>query len=158
MQTIENFGVAKNTTALQLVAAKALPALSGASVTYNAAKNMFLTMGYISAAGNTYYKAIRLSSRLVVFYHISEGNVHTFLNGITLFAWNGQKANIIAQKSWGGSNWRCFNENSAKEESILMLKDYLAGQMELAGAVVSDQQLLDFSRSMINETQQKLIA
>ena len=38
-------------TALQLIAAKALPALSGESLTYNAAKNVYLTLGYTSAAG-----------------------------------------------------------------------------------------------------------
>ena len=88
-------------TSLALIAAKALPALSGSSLTYNAEKNVYLTLGYTSAAGNTYYRAIRLSDRLAVYYHIGQGYAHTFLNGITLFAWNGQKANIIAQKFWG---------------------------------------------------------
>ena len=78
-------------TSLALVAAKALPALSGSSLTYNPEKNVYLTLGYTSAAGNTYYKAIRLSDRLAVYYHIGEGYAHTFLNGITLFAWNGRR-------------------------------------------------------------------
>lgn len=47
------------TTALTRLAAKALPALSGASVTYNPEKNVYLTLGYTSAAGNTYFKAVR---------------------------------------------------------------------------------------------------
>ena len=138
-------------TTLALVAAKALPALSGSSLTYNPEKNVYLTLGY------TYYKAIRLSNRLAVYYHIGEGYAHTFLNGITLFAWNGQKANIIAQKFWGGCNWRCFNERTAKEESIIMLKDFLAGQAKAMGSVIADGLLLAFSRNMIEETQQKLL-
>ena len=73
-------------TALALVVAKALPALSGSSLTYNPEKNVYLTLGYTSTAGNTYYRAIRFSDRLAVFYHIGEGYAHTFLNGITLFA------------------------------------------------------------------------
>ena len=132
-------------TSLALIAAKALPALSGSSLTYNAEKNVYLTLGYTSAAGNTYYRAIRLSDRLAVYY------------GITLFAWNGQKANIIAQKFWGGCNWRCFNERSAKEESILMLKDFLKGQAKAMGSMVAESQLLDFSRSMIEATHQKCL-
>lgn len=48
-------------TSLALIAAKALPALSGSSLTYNAEKNVYLTLGYTSAAGNTYYRAIRLT-------------------------------------------------------------------------------------------------
>lgn len=147
-----------NKNILSIVAAKALPALSGSSLTYNAEKNILMTMGYTSAAGNTYYKAIRLSDRLAVFYDLGQGYAHTFLNGITLFAWNGNKANIIAKKSWGGCNWVCFSERYAKEQSIQMLKEYLAGQAKLMGNVINDQTLLDFSRGMIEETHQKRLA
>ena len=148
----------KMSTELALVAAKALPALSGSSLTYNPEKNVYLTLGYTSAAGNTYYRAVRLSKRLAVYYHIGEGYAHTFLNGITLFCWDGQKAKIIAQKSWGGCNWRCFSEQFAKEQSIIMLKDFLAGQAKALGSHVSEQQMLSFSREMIEETQRKQLA
>lgn len=144
--------------ALSLVATKALPALSGSSLTYNAEKNVYLTLGYTSAAGNTYYRAIRLSKRLAVYYHIGEGYARTFLNGITLFCWDGQKAKIIAQKFWGGYDWRSFTERFAKEQSILMLKDFLTGQAKALGAQVSEQQMLAFSREMIEETQWKQLA
>ena len=77
-------------TALQTIATKALPALSGEHVTYNAAKNVFLSQGYISAAGNMYYKAIRLSNRLVVYYDLGQGYAYTFLNGIKLYCFDGQ--------------------------------------------------------------------
>lgn len=145
-------------TPLALVAAKALPALSGSSLIYNAEKNVFLTLGYTSVAGNTYYRAIRLSNRLAVYYHIGEGYARTFLNGITLFCWDGQKAKVIAQKFWGGCNWRTFSEAFAKEQSIIMLKDFLIGQAKLLGSRVSDQQMLSFSREMIDETQRKQLA
>lgn len=145
-------------TSLQLIAAKALPALSGDQVTYNAAKNVFLTMGYTSAAGNMYYKAIRLSNRLVVYYELGEGYIHTFLNGIKLFCFDGQKANLIAQKYWGGYDYRIFSEHFAKEQSILMLKNFLAGQLKAQGAHVSDQEMLTFARNMIEETHCKQLA
>ncbi len=145
-------------TSLALIASKALPVLSGDSLTYNPEKNVYLTLGYTSAAGNTYYRAIRLSKRLAVYYHIGEGYIHTFLNGITLFCWDGQKAKIIAQKFWGGDNWRCFSEQFAKEQSIIMLKDYLKGQAKALGSQVNDQQILSFSREMIEETQRKQLA
>ena len=145
-------------TALQLISNKVLPAMSGEQVTYNAAKNVFLTQGYTSAAGNMYYRAIRLSNRLIVFYDLGQGYKYTFLNGIKLFCINGQKAQLIAQKYWGGSNWVVFNEFFAKQQSILMLKNFLTSQMKLQGAHVSEQELLAFSRSAIEETQHKLLA
>ena len=147
-----------NNTTLATVAAKALPALSGSSLTFNPEKNVYLTLGYTSAAGNTYYRAIRLSKRLAVYYHIGEGYAHTFLNGITLFCWDGQKAKIIAQKFWGGCDWRCFSEQFAKEQSIIMLKDFLEGQAKALGSQVNEQQILSFSREMIEETQRKQLA
>ena len=145
-------------TSLAIVAAKALPALSGSSITYNPERNVYLTLGYTSAANNTYYKAIRFSKRLAVYYDIGEGYAHTFLNGITLFCWDGQKAKIIAQKFWGGDDWRCFSEQFAKEQSIIMQKDFLKGQAKALGCQVSEQQILSFSREMIEETQRKQLA
>lgn len=145
-------------TALQAIVAKELPALSGESLTYNASKNVFLTQGFTSAAGNMYYRAIRLSDRLAVYYDLGQGYAYTFLNGIKLFCWDGNQAKLIAQKYWGGCDYRVFNEQFAKEQSILMLKDYLAGQLKTQGAYVSDQEMLAFSRGMIEETQRKLIA
>lgn len=148
------------TTALTQLAEKALPALSGASVTYNPEKNVYLTLGYTSAAGNTYFKAVRFSNRLAVHYDIGQGYAHTFLNGITLFAWDGNKAVIIGKKMWGGCNWVCFSEHFAMEQTIMMLKNYLEGQAKAIGQCVSNQQLLSFSRQMIEDvrTYQRKIA
>ena len=145
-------------TALQTIVAKNLPALSGESLTYNAAKNVFLTMGYTSAAGNMYYRAIRLSNRLIVYYDLGQGYLHTFLNGIKLYCFDGQKASLIAQKYWGGYDYRIFSEQFAKEQSILMLKSFLEEQLKIQGARVSDQELISFAKGMIEETQRKLLA
>ena len=40
---------------------------------------------------------------------------------------------------------------------MLLLKDFLAGQAKAMGSVITDSQLLAFSRNMIEETQQKLL-
>jgi hypothetical protein len=147
-----------NNTALQAIVAKNLPALSGESLTYNAAKNVFLTTGYTSAAGNMYYRAIRISDRLAVYYDLGQGYRYTFLNGIKLFCWDGQKAKVIAQKYWGGYDWKVFNEQFAKEQSILLLSNYLAGQLKAQGANVSNQEIFSFAYNMIEETQCKQLA
>ena len=147
-----------NNTALQTIVAKNLPALSGESITYNAAKNVFLSMGYTSAAGNMYYRAIRLSNRLIVYYDLGQGYIHTFLNGIKLYCFDGQKANLIAQKYWGGYDYRIFNEQFAREQSILMLKNFLEGQLKIQGAHVNDQEVYSFARNMIEETHRKQLA
>lgn len=147
-----------NKNSLVQIASKALPALSNSSLTYNPEKNVYLTLGYTSAAGNTYYRAVRFSDRLAVYYHIGQGYAYTFLNGISLFCWDGQKAKIIGQKFWGGCDWKCFNEKFAKEQSILMLKDFLQGQAKALGQHIDDEQIISFARQMIEDTQQKRIA
>ena len=145
-------------TTLQTIVAKNLPALSGESITYNAAKNIFLTQGYTSVAGNMYYKAIRISDRLAIYYDLGQGYKYTFLNGIKLFCWDGQKAKVIAQKYWGGCDYRVFNEQFAKEQSILMLSNFLTGQLKAQGAQVSNQEIFSFAYNMIEETQRKQLA
>ena len=102
-----------------------------------------------------YYKAIRLSNRLIVYYDLGQGYAYTFLNGIKLYCFDGQKANLIAQKYWGGCDYRVFNEQFAKEQSILMLSNFLAGQLKTQGAQVSNQEILSFAYNMIEDTQCK---
>lgn len=144
---------------LPAIITKALPALSGSSLTYNAEKNLYLTLGYTSNAGNTYFQAVRCTERLAVYFEIGQGYAHTFLNGIKLFCWDGPHARLIGQKHWGGvGNWVCFSEYFAKQQCILMLKDYLAGQYKAQGQYVSDRQLQDFSCALIEETQKRLTA
>lgn len=147
-----------NNTALQAIVTKSLPALSGESFTYNPTRNMFVTPGYTSAGGNTYFKAIRFSDRLIVYYDLSLGYKYTFLNGIKLFCFDGQKSRIIAQKCWNGDDWKVFSEQFAKDQSVLMLCNYLLGQLKAQGAHVSNQEIFSYAYNMIEETQCKQLA
>lgn len=73
---------------LSKVAEIALPALSGSNVTYNAKRNIFLTNGFTSAAGNTNYQGIRVSDRIAVKYSLGDGYCYTFLNGIQVYGYD----------------------------------------------------------------------
>lgn len=140
---------------LKLFAAKALPALSGESLTYNAENNVFLTMGYTSAANNTYFKAIRVSDRLVAVYSIGQGFKYTFLNDITLYAWDGRKAKIIAKQAWGGQNWLVYSDSTAKRLSLQMLENYLEGQAELLGVNADNDSIRQLAYDTIEQMQAK---
>lgn len=140
-------------TFLDLVALKALPTRSGSSVTFNPEKKVYLSHGYTSFAGNLYYHVTRFSDRLAVCYDIGEGYAHVFLNGITLFNWDDQKVKVIARRSWGFYDYCFFSEIIAQEQSIKMLHSYLTDQAKMLGIQVSEQQLLAFSRELIEETQ-----
>lgn len=149
----------ENNPSLAIIAQRILPALSGSQLTYNAAKNILLTSGWTSALNNTYYRGIRISPRLAVFYDFGQGYKYTFLNGITLFAFDGHKARIIGKRTWGGcNNWVVFSEGFARQQSILMLRDFLQGQMRMLNVLYSQQQLMDMSKQLIAETEQKILA
>ncbi|MBQ0024058.1 MAG: hypothetical protein KBT29_12590 [Prevotellaceae bacterium] len=137
------------TTSLSRVVESALPALSGSSVTYNAQNNIFLTNGYTSAAGNTYYQGIRLSDRIIVSYNIGEGYAHTFLNGVNVYGFNGREKRLIGSRSF---NCYFFSESNAKREAIGIVTDYMKGQIKLMGASVESSQLEQFSEKLVEET------
>lgn len=140
---------------LSILINKSLPSISHDGVSYNKDKNVFLTTGYTSAAGNTYYRAIRLSGRLAIDFSLGQGWKYTFLNGIRLYCYDGQQTKLIGQKLF---NSHIFSEYDAKENSVLMLTNYLEGEAKLLGNTVSHQEIIKFSRSMIEATQARYIA
>lgn len=143
------------------LAAQSLPTIAGGGITYNAERNVFLTSGYTSAAGNMYYRAVRLSPKLAICFDLGQGYSHgyTFLNGITLMCWEGQQARVIAKKQWGGrDNWVAFSESFAKQQSIQMLTDYLRGQQKLLGGCICDSEIRNLATGLVEEAQKKLLA
>ena len=140
-------------TSLSRVVDTALPALSGSSVTYNAQNNIFLTNGYTSAAGNTYYQGIRLSDRIIVKYSIGEGYAHTFLNGVEVYGYNGRDKKLIGSRSF---NCYFFSEYGAKKEAIGIVVDYMKSQTKLLGASVENKQLEQFSESLVEDTYKQM--
>ena len=86
---------AVNNKQLATLAERALPCLSGDSVSYNADKNIFVTSGYTSTAGNTYYKTYRLSDRLCISCSLGQGYAYLFLNGLSIYGWYGHQSRLL---------------------------------------------------------------
>lgn len=143
---------------LKLIAAKAFPGLSSESLTYNAEKNVFLTNGWTSASGNTYFRAIRGTKGLAVFFDLGQGWCHTFLNGISLYGFDGETPRLIAKRQWGGCNWRVFGENSAKSTCIEMLSEFFRSEAKKLGQYVSIEDANEYATKLIEMTHHKQIA
>lgn len=141
-----------NSSALGRVVNAALPAISGSALTYNAATNTYLTQGYTSAAGNTYYQGIRLSDRLIVSYELGQGYAHTFLNGIRIFGFNGKQTRLLGSRAY---DCFFFNEANAKEQCVEIVSDYLASQARMMGATLPQQQTRHFATALINDVTTK---
>lgn len=145
--------------ALSIVAAKALPGLMTESLTYNAAKNVFLTKGWTSMAGNTYFRAVRGTNGIVIIFDLGQGYAYTFLNGITIVGFDGKQPRIIAKKQWGGcGNWIAFSELTAKRKCTMMLCDFLQSEAKQLGQAVSQGEAYRFAESLIEQTYSKRIA
>lgn len=121
--------------------------MSGSRVTYNEKHNIYLSDGYTSAAGNTYFQGIRLNDRLVVKYNFGQGYAYLFLNGISLYCYDGYDTKLIACR---GYYCQCWNESFARHECKDMLKDFLLSQTKMLNQPVSQSQLEDFSAAMID--------
>ena len=128
-------------TNLSLVVSKALPGLMTKSLTYNPAQNVFLTKGWTSHAGNTYYRDVRGTNGIVIIFDLGQGYAYTFLNGITIVGFGGQQPRVIAKKQWGGcGNWIRFNEYKAKQKTIDILSDYLVSEAKQLGQDVTQDE------------------
>lgn len=124
-----------------------LPAFAGRNLHYNQQHNIFLTDGFTSAAGNTYFHGIRLDDRLAVAYSFGQGYCYLFLNGIDLYCWNGTNQKLISSE---GYNCFVFNEIVARNRCVHMLRNFLAAQAKMLGKCVSEQEIDDFSEAMID--------
>lgn len=60
--------------------------LVNSAVSYSEVTNAFLTSGYTSVAGNTYFNAIRMAEGILIKEDIGQGYARTFLNGIKIYS------------------------------------------------------------------------
>lgn len=127
-----------------------LPAVSNSSVTYNADRNMFLTSGYTSGMGHTYFQGIQLSDRVAVVYNIGQGGYGSnplFLNGVTVYCFDGREKKIIGK--WSPSCWAFYTDHLAHNVATQLLFDYLKSQMRILGASIADSELKNYAIAQI---------
>jgi hypothetical protein len=107
-------------------------------------------LAYASAA-HTYFKNTMFTKRLVISYSIGEGYAHKFLNGITIYAWDGEQTKVIAQKNFTETNPYVFTEEKAKREAVELLKDYLLKQAEENGVSLGEASASQLSTQLVEE-------
>lgn len=133
-----------------VLADQAMPAaFKSAELTFNAGKNIFLTQGYTSMAGNIYYQGVRFSERIIITQQLGQGYFYTFLNGIRIFGFNGKEATLIAEKSY---HCCVYSESMVKSESEILIKEFLRSQAAIAGSLAHDNQLDAFSKQLVADT------
>ncbi len=135
------------------LANKTMPAVfKNAELTYNASKNILLTQGYTSQAGNTYFEGVRFSERIIITQQLGQGYCYLFLNGLKIYGYNGTEMTVIGEKFY---HCCCYNEEFIKQESEKMITEFLRGQAALSNSSMDDRTLETFSKSLVSETMKK---
>lgn len=145
---------AKRTSALSTLVERALPTKSE-SVTYNVLTNMYETERYVSAVGNAYFRGVKLSDRIVLEFCCGDGWYHRFINCIRVFCFNGTQKQLVDSRTY---DCRIYSEQFCYKECVEMISKYLKSQAQLTGGIVEDSTIMDFSKQLIEATNQRLIA
>jgi len=107
--------------------------LEKSGINYSNKANAFLSSGYTSAAGNTYFNALRFAEGIVIKEDIGQGYKYSFLNGIKIFSLKNKQ--LIAER-----DFHCYIYNKDKVEcnSISMLMDLLVDAAENEGVDIDE--------------------
>ncbi len=118
---------------------------------YSKVANAFLTNGYTSEAGNTYFNAIRMAEGILIKEDIGQGYARTFLNGIKIYSIKNKV--LIADKTF---HTVFYSPLKVKIEAKKMLIDLLEDAANQEG-LYFDKQLADtaiekvLNMAMIND-------
>lgn len=126
-----------------------LPSIANGAATYNDIAKMFLSQGWQSLSGNVYQEGIRLSDKIVVKYNIGHGYCRTFLNGVNIYGFDGEKMRLLVSDN---SYYCCYwSEEVVKEETVRLLSSFFEGYCRANGCY-------DENRSVIREIAQQFVA
>ena len=116
---------------------------------------MYETERYVSAAGNAYFRGVKLSDRIVLEFCCGDGWYHRFINCIRVYCFNGTQKQLVDSRTY---DRRIYSEQFCYRECVDMISKYLKSQAQLTGGIVEDSTIMDFSKQLIEATNQRLIA
>ncbi len=126
-----------------------LPAVTNKSVSYSSSKGAYLTDGWTSAAGNTYGQLMYLSPQLAIVCDFGVGYAHTFLNGLKVLRYNGQKAELVDSRFY----YNCsFNDAFVRSEAAKIVSEFIEGQLRLTGSYTSSSEIENMAKRLIDDT------
>lgn len=122
--------------------------LVNSKVTYSDVANAFLSQGYTSMAGNTYFNSFRMAEGILIKEDVGEGWYKTFLNGIKIYTIKDRK--LVAEKQFS-------NMGYSKSAVAHYAKQILIDALEKAAAYEGSK--LDHSNasSIVNRVVDKAI-
>ena len=115
--------------------------------TWDDSQKMFICSQYESGNGHRYYLGIRFYDRIVIVEKVGLYHSWTYIDGIELYAFNGQKMELIQKRDYG----KVFrNEEFIRQESEQMVKDFLTGVMKTQRICAPVEQIAAQASELIN--------
>jgi len=115
--------------------------------TWDDSQKMFICSQYESGNGHRYYLGIRFCDRIVIVEKVGLYHSWTYIDGIELYAFNGQKMELIQKRDYD----KVFrNEAFVRQESEQMVKDYLTGIMKTQRICTPVEQIEAQASEVIN--------
>ena len=110
-------------------------------------QKMFICNEYESANGHRYYLGIRFCGRIVIVEKVGLYHNWTYIDSIELYAFNGQKMELIQKRDYD----KVFrNEAFIRQESELMVKDYLTGVMKTQRICAPAEQIVAQATELVD--------
>lgn len=98
-----------------------LSALVPGTARFSETANAFLSNGYVSAANNTYFNAVRFAEGIVIKENVGQGYAHTFLNGLQIYSLKDRV--LLADRSY---NCCYYSKHTVRHEAQVMLQDLIS--------------------------------
>ena len=108
-----------------------LSGIVSAKPTYSESANAFLMNGYVSAANNIYFNALRFAEGIVIKEDIGQGYAHTFLNGLRIYSL--KDSTLLADRSF---NCCFYSKQIVKREAMEMLQILIRDAVNQTGSKI----------------------
>ncbi|WP_166386818.1 hypothetical protein [Polaribacter sp. 11A2H] len=100
--------------------------LINSTISYSEVANAFLSSGYTSATGNTYFNSIRVAEGILIKEDIGVGYAHTFLNGIKIYSIKDKT--LIADNTFHSVFYSALKVKMEAKKMLMKLLEYTAIQ------------------------------
>ena len=120
--------------------------LVGTNYNFSELANAFLSLGYTSNAGNTYFDSVRFAEGIVIKEGVGEGYARTFLNSLRIYSVKDKT--IIAE-----ANFHChfYSKEDVKRQAKLLLKRALKEAALAMGQIFNELKAEQVISDLINK-------
>ena len=130
--------------------------LVNSNISYSKVANAFLSEGYTSTAGNTYFNSIRAAEGILIKEDIGQGYAHTFLNGIKIYSIKDKT--LLVDKRFNGVIYSSGRMKLEAKKSLLeMLKESASNGGFVLNLEKSEKIIENILNKALNENQNDFI-